>query len=89
MAGLIGSHPQAAHIIIYHLLVIYYSVFQGIMEATAATIGNNIGQNNVQLAWFNFKLISLLSICINVVAAIMLYTYRWTIASIFTQDQNV
>ena len=54
----------------------YGSIPMGIIDATTTTIGNSIGANKVSRAWSDFKLITLVNIFINIVAALFLYFDR-------------
>ena len=64
-----------------------YKITNGFLDATCTIIGNLIGENNVELAWNNFKTILIFNFLFNILLSFVLLYESGPIASGFAPNQ--
>ena len=90
MSGLISKETLAANVIIQQVYVaLSIRLFYGMSDATCTIIGNQIGENNVALAWKNFKVILMANFIFNATLSIILLVERESFTDMFTKGQPI
>ena len=88
LSGLISKETLAANVIIQQVYVaLSIRLFYGFSDATCTIIGNQIGENNVKLAWKNFKVILIFNVIVNGGIALILFFEKETFTHLFVKDQ--
>ena len=64
-------------------------LFLGHIDAINAVIESFIEDNNVKLAWFNFKVSTVLSYIFNIIMALIIFLKRKDLAEAFSEDDVV
>ena len=89
LAGILGITEQAANVILFNVVAVFYMIPLGMQEASCALIGNEIGANNPKLAKKYYKVISTITFLCLIVICLLMGFGRKIIASVFTDDIKV
>ena len=88
-AGLISVNDQAVNSMIMGFAGVMFMVPLGIQSAANAIIGESIGANRVREAYFQFKIMSYITLIATTIVMLLIYVYRLALIRFFTNDKDV
>ena len=83
MAGYIGKNELAAQVVIYNICVLCFMIAYGVSVAASTLVGNSLGALNEKQARRYAKMIFSGSLLLNLTVVVLIYSFRWQIASAY------
>ena len=85
----LSKEHQTAYVSTICIYAAYHPLTIGYIEATIAIVGNAIGSNEINYAIHSFKVIFTLNVLYSTLLSCILYSFRFPIANLFSQQQQV
>ena len=89
MAGYLGVSEQAAVTVVSGLSTVYWCLFMGFMVGTCILVGNKMGANKPDRAFYYIKLTAKISSLLIFILILILFFARRGIASAYFSEVNI